>query len=283
MYRLPIHIITVARKANLLTHFLKVGEKTMFLMNEDTLKTAKENKSFLNDLIQSNEASKFVKYVIKEYTKSPAKFMAVNKVEWEDLLQSAYIGLFNAIRKIDLNLSPNEWVRYSYLSIQGELRTFSRSNNSNMLVISQRIRELYPKYKRFHEEYWIHNQTDPSIQVTMNYFELNKDDAFDLVYGMQELIYQESTQISNNNVVIQPFQKLRTKAQSVEDQAINNIMVKMFLDYVSEKQRKVIDLHYFKGFSKTEVSKIIGCSQSMVSKHLSTAFEHIRKEISYCS
>ncbi|WP_191991917.1 sigma-70 family RNA polymerase sigma factor [Bacillus aerolatus] len=240
---------------------------------------AKENTDYLNDLIQSDEASKFVKYVIKEYTKSPAQFMAVNKVEWEDLLQAAYIGLFKAIKKIDLNLSRNEWVRYSYLSIQGELRNFSRSNDSNMVVISQRIRELYPKYKKFHEEYWIHNQNDPSIAETMGFFEISKDDAFDLVYGMQEIIYQESRETQKRDRIIQSYQQLKSEIQSVEDQAINNIMVKMFLDHVNEKQRKVIYLHYFKGFSKTEVSKIIGCSQSMVSKHLTTAFKQIKKEI----
>src|SRR4051812_43244914 len=101
----------------------------MYLFNENTLKLAKENRLFLNDLIQYHESEKFIKYVIKEYTKSPAKFMAVNKVEWEDLLQAAYIGLFSAIRKMDLTLSPKEWVRYTYLSIQGELRNFSRSND----------------------------------------------------------------------------------------------------------------------------------------------------------
>ncbi|WP_462413677.1 sigma-70 family RNA polymerase sigma factor [Neobacillus sp. Marseille-QA0830] len=252
----------------------------MFLLNKDVLELAKEDKGFLNELIQSREANKFVKYVIKDYTKSPAKFMAVNKVEWEDLLQSAYIGLFHAIYKLDLNLSPNEWVRYTYLTIQGELRNFSRSNNSNMLVIPQRIRELYPKYKKFHEVFWINYQRDPSITETMKYFDITKDDAFALVYGMQELIYQECKKINGKDDDYQPLLNLRTKAQSVEDQAVNNLMVKMYLDYVNEKQRKVIYLHYFKGYSKTEISQIIGCSQAMVHKHLVKAFEEIRK---YCS
>ncbi|MFK9090495.1 sigma-70 family RNA polymerase sigma factor [Bacillus salipaludis] len=249
----------------------------MFLLNKNILSYAKENKTYLNELIQSDEANKFVKYVIKDYTKSPAKFMAVNKVEWEDLLQSAYIGLFNAIRKIDLSHTPNEWVSYTYLSIQGELRNFSRSNNSNMIVIPQRIRELYPKYKSFHSEYWISHQTDPTISDTMKHFDISKDDAFALVYGMQELIYQEYKTIYSNNRDNEPFLNVRTKVQSVEDQAINNILVKMYLDYLNEKQRKVVHLHYFRGYSKTEISKMIGCSQAMVHKHLTNAFNHIRK------
>jgi RNA polymerase sigma factor (sigma-70 family) len=253
----------------------------MFLLNKEILSLAQENNAYLNDLIQSDEANRFVKYVIKDYTKSPAKFMAVNKVEWEDLLQSAYIGLFNGIRKLDLNLSSNEWVRYTYLTIQGELRSFSRSNNSNMLVIPQRIRELYPKYKKFHEEYWIQSQKDPSIYETMEFFEISNDDAFALVYGMQELIHQQSKKYSNDKNPV--LLNIRTKALSVEEQAINNIMVKVFLDSVNEKQRKVIYLHYFRGYSKTEISKLIGCSQAMIQKHLTKAFDEIRREFGNCS
>jgi RNA polymerase sigma factor (sigma-70 family) len=253
----------------------------MFLLDKEILTLAQKNNGYLNDLIQSEEANRFVKYVIKDYTKSPAKFMAVNKIEWEDLLQSAYIGLFNGIRKLDLNLSPNEWVRYTYLTIQGELRNYSRSNNSNMLVIPQRIRELYPKYKKFHEEYWLKHQCDPSISITMEFFEISREDAFSLVYGMQELIYQKSKKNGNENNHV--LLNIRTKTLSVEDQAINKILVKMFLDFVNEKQRKVIYLHYFRGYSKTEISKLIGCSQAMIQKHLNKAFNEIRKEISYCS
>ncbi|WP_053598374.1 sigma-70 family RNA polymerase sigma factor [Bacillus sp. FJAT-18017] len=251
----------------------------MFLTDKDTLKAAQQNEAFLNDLLQSSEAFKFVKYSIKEYTKSPAKFMAVNKVEWEDLLQASYIGLFNAIRRMDLRLSQKEWVKYAFLTIKGELRNFSRSNDSNMIVISQRIRELYPKYKKFHEEYWVKHQTDPTIQDTMEYFNISKDDAFDLVYGMQEIIYQESARKRASLVAGEPAYQFRAKAQSVEDLVVNNILVKMYLDFVNEKQRKVIYLHYFKGFSKTEVSRIMGCSPAMVTKHLTTAFDHIRRKI----
>jgi RNA polymerase sigma factor (sigma-70 family) len=255
----------------------------MFLRNKKQLLQAKNDEVHLNSLLQSEEAVKFIKFVIKGYTKSPAKFMAVNKVEWEDLLQAAYIGLFKAIRNIDLELSPNEWVRYAYLSIQGELRNFSRSNDSNMVVISQRIREMYPKYKKFHEEFWNRHGKDPTIGDTMQNFQISKDDAFDLVYGMQEVIYQEDKvkgSYSKGDEVITykdtiSFLK-QAHVQSVEKEALNNIMVETIINYVDNNQRKVIYLHYFKGLNKTEISKIIGCSISMVSKYISTAFQNIR-------
>lgn len=256
----------------------------MFLKVGRILRLAKEDDSFLNVLLQSEEAIKFVKHAIKVYTKSPAKFMAVNKVEWDDLLQAAFIGLFQAIRNLNLELSPNEWVRYTYLTIQGELRKFSRSNDSNMLVITQRIRELYPKYKKFHEEFWISNGKDPTIEDTMRYFHISRDDAFELVYGMQEIISVEGDAAAipsarNNKVGFQnqALAKSGVQFQCVEMEAINNIMVETAMKYVNDIQRKIIYLHYFKGLTKTEISRLVGCSNSMVSKYMSTAFQRIRK------
>ncbi|WP_158735847.1 sigma-70 family RNA polymerase sigma factor [Alteribacillus sp. YIM 98480] len=256
----------------------------MFLRDKQQLLKAKNDDAYLNSLLQNEEAIKFIKFVIKGYTKSPTKFMAVNKVEWEDLLQAAYIGLFKAIKNVNLELSPNEWVRYSYLTIQGEIRNFSRSNDSNMVVISQRIREMYPKYRNFHEEFWVEHAKDPTIEDTMKHFHISKNDAFDLVYGMQEVIYQEDKVKSKSSKGDNSIAYTDTIAfmewsprKSVEGEALNNIMVENIINYINETQRKVIYLHYFKGLNKTEISKIIGCSTSMVSKHILTAFKNIRQ------
>jgi RNA polymerase sigma factor (sigma-70 family) len=260
----------------------------MFLKDRKIIIRAKQDKEFLGSILRSQEAIKFIKHVIKNYTKSPARFMAVNKVEWDDLQQAASIGLLLAIRKMNLDFSPNEWIRYSYLSIQGELRKFSRSNDSNMIVICTRIRELYPKYKKFHEKFWIENARDPSIEETMQYFDVSKNEAFELVYGMQEILSLQSKndwQSPRNHVGRKQVKILHIQVhrqQSVDNEAINRCMSQIALSCVNEVQRKVIFLHYFKGFSKTEISRVIGCSNSMVAKHISTAMKNIREVKAFC-
>src|SRR5699024_2829991 len=84
--------------------------------------------------------------------------------------------------------SPNEWIRFLYLHIQGEIRNFSRSNQSNAIGISQRIREMYPKYLYFHHKTHEKHKRDPTIIETMTEFDISRDDAFDLVYGMQRVV-----------------------------------------------------------------------------------------------
>ncbi|WP_338452722.1 sigma-70 family RNA polymerase sigma factor [Niallia oryzisoli] len=250
----------------------------MLLKDKAVLTKAQHDINYLNNLLATTEANKFIRYVIKSYTKSPANFMAVNRVEWEDLQQAGYLGLYLGITRLNLSLVPNEWVRYLYLSVQGEIRKFSRSNDSNMVVIPQRIRGLYSKYRNFHEDFWLEHFRDPKIVEVMSHFNIDEQDAFDLVYGMQASISRDQLLAelysSNHN-----FSDLDpTYHGKVENQAINKILVEDALKYVNEKQKTVLYLYYYKGLSKTEISKVIGCGNSMITKHINTAFKNIREQ-----
>lgn len=250
----------------------------MFLRDFNVLSKAKSDESFMNELLSSDEAMRFIKYVIKSYTKNPARFMQQHRVEWEDLLQAALIGLYNGIKRLDLNKSPNEWVRYIYLTILGEVRKFTRSNNSNMLVISQRIREMYPSYIVFHHEFWVEHGRDPQIHEIMEHFNISMDDAFDLVYGMQQIvsIHQQNSKKESEDIDITLYLS-DPLSQLVEEYVINRITIESILDSLSEREREVIYMHYFLDLSKSEIARIIGCANSMINKYIDKAFKKIRE------
>ncbi len=89
------------------------GDKYV-LRDKSALSRAQKNSNYMDYLMRNEEVEKFIKYVIKSYTKNPARFMQQHRVEWDDLYQSCLIGLFNGIKKLDMNLTPNEWVRYFF-------------------------------------------------------------------------------------------------------------------------------------------------------------------------
>ena len=236
---------------------------------------AQEDEQFMDELLQTEDADKFIQYVIKSFVKRPALFMQHHKVEWEDLYQGCLIGLYNGIKNTNLNLSPNEWVRFLYLSIQGEIKNFSRSNSSNSLKISQRIRGLYPKYLVFHKNHFENYQKDPSIKETMIEFKISKEDAFDLVYGIQELLsLDQSYGRKEKNQVLSNF--IKDPLLSVEKNVIDKITIETYLTNITEVQKKVIQLHFFQGYNKSEIAGLLGVSDVMVHKHLKKALLAIK-------
>ncbi|GEM_PF-6619718 len=243
----------------------------MILKDKVTLSKAKNNQVCMDELLRTEDAEKFIKYVIKTYTKNPASFMLQNKVEWEDLYQACLIGLYNGIKKLELERNPKEWVRFLYLHIQGEIRNFARSNQSNSIVISQRIRQLYPKYIYFYHSFRDTYGKDPTIPDTMEAFRLSRNEAFDLVYGMQELVgfFQETGEIKKE-LIMGSF-------ENVEKEVINKLLIQDYMFALNDKERKVIYMYYFLGFNKTEIAQRIGCGNSTVQRHIGNAFNKIRK------
>ncbi|WHY83925.1 sigma-70 family RNA polymerase sigma factor [Neobacillus novalis] len=248
----------------------------MFLRDKKILIKAKNDDDFMDELIRTKEAEKFIKYVIKTFTKNPARFMQQHRVEWEDLYQACLIGLFNGIKRLNLELSTNEWVRFVYLTIQGEIRNFSRSNNSNSITISQRIRAMYPKYLLFYRDYWEKYNQDPTIKQTMEYFGISRDDTFDLVYGMQPIISMAKKRNSKSGELTFA-ESLRDPYQNVERRAINHVLIESYMAEINNTQQAILYMHYYIGLNKSEIAKVIGCGNSMINKHIAAAFKKIRQ------
>lgn len=247
------------------------------LTNKDILRKAKQNEQHLNDLINSEQASKYIKYVIKTYTKSPAKFMAFNQVEFEDLMQLGRIGLYRGIQDLDVTKSENEIKRYLYQRIQGEVRSVARSNSSNNLVINQRIRGIYPKYLKYQQAFYLENFRDPTIEETMQHFNLSKDDTYDLVYGMQAVISETAQSQLEDGETISLWDYIEQRffnptSKSVEQQVINRLVLEEKLALLNQKERTVLNMKYVQGYNNSEISRHIGCVNSMVNKYLKTAF-----------
>lgn len=247
----------------------------MKFRDEKLLRQAQQNDQAMEELLQTEDAEKFIQYVIKSFTKRPALFMRHHKVEWEDLYQGCLFGLYNGIKKIDLSLDPNEWIRYLYLSIQGEIRNFSRSNNSNSMKISQRIRGLYPKYLVFHKKHFAAYKKDPTIKETMEAFGITQEDAFDLVYGIQELLSLEQPYgSSETSQVLSNY--IKDPVQSVEKHVISKLTLESYFAGISEVQKKVVYMHYFMGYNKTEIAGALGVSDAMIHKHIKKALLAIK-------
>jgi RNA polymerase sigma factor (sigma-70 family) len=243
----------------------------MIFRDKEVLLKAKHDRNYMNDLLSSEDAEKFIKYVIKSYTKNPALFMQTNKVEWEDLYQACLIGLYNGINKLNLDRNPKEWVRFLFLNIQGEIKNFSRSNQSNSIVITQKIRLLYPKYILFYHFFREEFKKDPTITDTMEEFQISRQEAFDLVYGMQQLlsVYHENGEINQEFTM--------NSIENVEKKVINKLLIQQYMNCLNRNERNVLSLYYYLGYNKTEIATIIGCGNSMVHKHFENAFRKIKE------
>lgn len=243
------------------------------LLNVTILEQAKREEIRMNDLLSSEDTTKFIKYVIKTYVKSPAKFMLYNRVEFSELMHLGTIGLYKGIKDLDLTKNEKEIQRYLYLRVQGEIREVARSNNSNQIVVSQRIRGLYTKYLQYHTGFYSTNYRDPTIKEVMSQFSISEEDAYDLVYGLQAVISDTAEadgQLSLLDILGTKYFNINS---GVETQVINKLILEEKLCLLKGKERRVLELKYLLGYKNSEIARLISCSNAMVTKHLANAFK----------
>lgn len=234
----------------------------MFMRDKETLIKARNDRDYLNDLIQNTEAKKLLSHAIKAYTKNPDRFMATNGVEYEELRQGAMIGLCYSIKHLDLDKTPNEWVRYTYLCIQSELRKFIRASSNGGIKITSDLRDMYGSYLVFHEQFYNDNYRDPTIDETMERFKINREDAFSLVYGTQALISSNASysKVDDGNVkdITDMFIVRDSLYRDVEKTAINHVLVEDLLSCFDNTARSMLVAHYIYDYGLSEVAKMFG-------------------------
>ncbi len=237
---------------------------------EETLIKARNDPDYLNDLIRNTEAKKLLSHAIKAYTKNPSRFMATYGVEHEELRQAAMIGLCYSIKHLDLDKTPNEWVRYTYLCIQSELRKFIRASSNGGIKITSDLRDMYGSYLVFHEQFYNDNYRDPTIDETMVRFKINREDAFSLVYGTQALIsanasYRSKFDDGNVKDITDIFVVRDSLYMDVEKTAINHILVEELLSYFDNTAKSMLVAHYIYDYGLSEVAKMFGFANGGIS------------------
>ena len=68
------------------------------------------------------------------------------------------------------------------------------------------------------------------------------------------------------------------KSTEDEEKIINKITVKNILDKLSDRERQILVLRYFRGKTQAEIAPIVGVSQVQVSRIEKKVFERIRQE-----
>lgn len=204
-----------------------------------------------------------LKYFIMSQAK---KFYNVEK---KDLYQAGYIGALKAMNRYNIN-NETEFTTYAYKDIFGEMYELAKNNrniklNKNYLKIYKSIENakvlLTQKLNR-----------TPSLEEVSRYLEVDLSLINDVVITCREIISldTESEMLKDNNMysVIGNNVDYDTK-----------ILVNDSLEVLSDEERQVIDMRYFKDYTQQETADMLGINQVKVSRLETSSKKKIKKYI----
>ena len=192
----------------------------------------------------------------------------------EDLMQIGAIGLIKAVKKFNPEFNV-QFSTYAVPMITGEIKRFLRDDGA--VKISRTLKENAMKGWRCEELLRRKLNRQPTIN------EISKEsgiDAESLIEAFEAATPPESIYESVYDNGDKEIRLLDTiTGEEIEDGVINKVMIDDILSRLTEREKEIILLRYFRGKTQSEIAKIIGVSQVQISRIEKKEIERIRGEM----
>jgi len=198
----------------------------------------------------------------------------------DDLFQVGCIGLIKAVDHFNTELDV-KFSTYAVPMIIGEIRRYLRDNNA--IRVSRSMRDTAYKALQARDRLLRKMSAEPTVAEIAA--ELEKEgehktpeeiaEALEAIVepvSLYEPVYSDSS--SGDNIYI--MDQL-SDLSSTDEALLEDISLGEALKALSERERKIIDMRFFKGKTQMEIAAEIGISQAQVSRLEKGALERMRK------
>ena len=180
----------------------------------------------------------------------------------DDLFQIGCIGLIKALDNFDTSHEV-KFSTYAVPMIIGEIRRYLRDNNS--IRVSRSLRDMAYKALAVKERLTASTGKEPTIEQISKELDIPCEDiatALDAILdpiSLQDPIYHDG-----GDAVFVMDQIADDK--NVDDSWLEKISLSEAMKRLSERERHILTLRFFKGRTQMEVADEIGISQAQVSR-----------------
>ena len=192
----------------------------------------------------------------------------------DDLFQVGVIGLIKAID----NFNPTLDVRFSTYGVPmiiGEIRRFLRDNNS--VRVSRSMRDTAYRAMQIKEQLTNKNNREPTVEEIAIIMEMPKDQVVLALEAIVEPVSLYEPVFSDGNDTIYVMDQIGDKND--DSTWLEEIAVKEAISNLSDREKRILSMRFFRGKTQMEVAAEIGISQAQVSRIEKGALDTIKKNI----
>lgn len=195
-------------------------------------------------------------------------------VDYDDLFQLACMGFLKAIAGFDEAYGVR-FSTYAVPMIAGEIKRFMRDDGS--VKVSRAMKQTAKEMNEFVSCYTAAHGRQPSISEIAARFSLNESETV-FVLGSSKMpvsLYGETG--GKDGKERQLIETL--PASDDQDEMIDKLLLRSAIEELSERDRKIIVLRYFRDMTQSEVAEKIGVSQVQVSRIESRIIKEFREKL----
>ena len=189
-------------------------------------------------------------------------------VDYEDLYSAGCIGLIKAADgfREDLGFA---FSTYAVPSILGEIKRIFRVYGA--VKISRSLKEEARNLAIIKEKYEKENGIEPTVSELAELIGKSIPETAQLICVLQPVKSLTADNDDENQIDI--------PAEDEYTPIDNRLSVQQVLDQLSEKDRELISLRFFRGLTQTKTADILGISQVQVSRKEKSILTEMRKKL----
>ena len=192
----------------------------------------------------------------------------------DDLFQVGCIGLIKAIDNFNTELDVR-FSTYAVPMIIGEIRRYLRDNNA--IRISRSMRDTAYRAMQVKERLTNEKQTEPTIDEIAQELELPRSDVVMALEAIVEPVSLYEPVYSDGGDTIYVMDQIGDNND--DKNWLDEIALKEAIRGLSNREKRILNLRFFRGMTQMEVSAEIGISQAQVSRLEKGALERIKGQL----
>lgn len=193
----------------------------------------------------------------------------------DDLFQVGCIGLIKAIDNFDLDVGVR-FSTYAVPMIIGEIRRYLRDNS--MIRVSRSQRDLAYRALRAKENLSLRLSRDPTDAEIAAELGAGASDVTEALTSITTPLSLYEPVFSEGGDALYLMDQISDDKEN-DEAWIDNIAIGEAMKRLSERERLIISMRFFRGKTQMEIADEIGISQAQVSRIEKGALDRIRKQI----
>ena len=179
----------------------------------------------------------------------------------DDLFQVGCIGLIKSIDNFDISQNVR-FSTYAVPMIIGEIRRYLRDNNA--IRISRSVRDTAYRAMQVKERLTTEKLRDPTVEEIARELDLPKEEVVMALEAIVDPVSLYEPVYSDGGDTIYVMDQVGD--HNDDKNWLDEIALKEAIRSLSNREKRILNLRFFKGMTQVEVSNEIGISQAQVSR-----------------
>ena len=238
------------------------------LSHEETLKLIIDSQNGDREaeetLVVKNAA--LVKSIVKGYVGRGA--------EYEDLFQTGCIGLIKAIKGYDSQYEVR-FSTYAVPMISGEIKRFLRDDG--IIKVSRSFKENAVKIYRAQEKLKRETGREPTLSELSKECGLTEEEITQSLDAVREPISIYEPMYNSDGDSQMLLVDTVASEEGTENKVIDKLLLQKLMQELTERERKILLLRFFRDKTQSEIAGMMGVSQVQISRIITKSLEKLRK------